>query len=101
MKARIKLDSSSDNSLLKPEMYATVNLYFNEGMNMLSIPASAIIFDRSKNFVMVFKDRYNIDTREVEVYKTLNGISYISSGLKAGEKVISQNQLLIYDALND
>jgi len=60
-----------------------------------------VIFDQSKYYVMVFKGRSDIETREVTVYKSLRDISYISAGLKPGEKVISRNQLLVYDALND
>jgi cobalt-zinc-cadmium efflux system membrane fusion protein len=50
---------------------------------------------------MVFRSKSDIDTREVHVHKFLGDIAYISSGLKTGEKVISKNQLLVYDALND
>ena len=50
---------------------------------------------------MIFKDRFNIDTREVEVYKTDEDITWITQGVKPGEVVISHNQLFIYDALND
>ena len=50
---------------------------------------------------MIFKDRANIETRLVEVYRQLGDITYISSGLAKGDKVISKNGMLIYDALND
>jgi len=50
---------------------------------------------------MVYKDRKNIETRQVEVYRTTGNRAYIQSGLSEGEKVISKNQMLIYDALND
>ena len=50
---------------------------------------------------MIFKDKYNIETREVEVYKQVDDVTYIKKGLEAGEQIISKNQLLIYDALND
>jgi|GEM_PF-9307 len=99
MKIRVKLHNAD--YALKPEMNATVTLTFEEDKQMLAVPSSAIIFDRSKHFVMIFKDRYNIETREVEAYKQLNGTAYIRSGLQEAEKVISQNQLFIYDALND
>jgi cobalt-zinc-cadmium efflux system membrane fusion protein len=99
MKVRIKLHNLG--YLLKPEMNATINLAYTEGIDMISVPSSAVIFDRSKNYVMIFKDKYNIETREVEIYKQSNNTTYISKGLKAGEKVISKNQLLIYDALNE
>jgi cobalt-zinc-cadmium efflux system membrane fusion protein len=99
MKVRIRLNNPG--YLLKPEMNASINLAYNEDKSMIAVPSSAVIFDKSKNYVMVFKDKYNIETREVEVYKQANQVTYISKGLNAGEKVISRNQLLIYDALND
>lgn len=99
LQVRIRLDN--EDMLLKPEMFATVMLRYKDGGEMPAIPSSAVIFDKGKNFVMVFRDKYNIDTREVKVSKSLNNVSYISQGLNAGDKVISRNQLLIYDALND
>jgi cobalt-zinc-cadmium efflux system membrane fusion protein len=99
MKIRIKLDNSE--LLLKPEMHATVRLFYSDGMEAESLPSKAVIFDKSKNYVMVYKDKYNVETREVEVLKTLDQVTYITKGLKKGDVVISQNQLLIYDALND
>jgi cobalt-zinc-cadmium efflux system membrane fusion protein len=99
MKVRIKLANLG--YLLKPEMNATINLAYSEGMDMIAVPSSCVIFDKSKNYVMIFKDKYNVETREVEIYKQSGRLTYISKGLKEGEKVISKNQLLIYDALND
>lgn len=99
MNARIKLENKD--FLLKPDMNASIKLSFNEKESMISVPSSAIIFDKSKNFVMIFKDRNNIETRTVEVYRQVGDITYISNGLKENEKVITTNQLFIYDALND
>jgi cobalt-zinc-cadmium efflux system membrane fusion protein len=82
-------------------MFATVTLHYNEGDKMIAVPSSSIIFDRSKSYVLVFKDKYNIQVREVEPYKTSGGLAYLSKGLNPGEQVISRNQLLIYNALND
>lgn len=99
MKVRIRLNNVGYK--LKPEMHATVSLKFNEGGEMIAIPASSVIFDRSKNWVMVFRNRSDIETREVQVYKMLHDIAYIRAGLRTDEQVISKNQLLVYDALND
>ncbi len=99
MKVRIQLNNA--NYALKPEMNASVTLKYKEGGNMIAVPSESIIFDRSKNYVMVFKDKFTIETREVEVYKQVGNITYIKKGLTDGEKIISKNQLLIYDALND
>lgn len=99
MQIRIQLQNVG--MKLKPEMHATVNLNFDEGGEMHAIPSQSIIFDRSKNWVMVFHSRSQIETRPVEVYRSLANRAYIKTGLKDGERVISKNQLLVYDALND
>ena len=99
MKIRIRL--ANPDFMLKPDMRATIKLSFLEDRSLLTVPSSAVIFDRSKNFVMVYKDRNNIETRPVEVYRQIGDVTYLSSGLKAGEKVMTANQLLVYDALND
>jgi cobalt-zinc-cadmium efflux system membrane fusion protein len=99
MKVRVKLKNSG--FLLKPDMRASIRLSFNEDKSLLSIPSEAVIFDKSRAHVMVFKDRYNIETRHIEVYRQVGDITYLTSGLQENEKVITRNQLLIYDALND
>ena len=99
MQARIKLQNPG--YLLKPDMNANIKLSFKEDKSLIAIPSNAIVFDKSKNFVMVFKDRHNIETRQVEVYSVVGDTTYIKSGLKENEKVITNNQLFIYRALNE
>ncbi|MBL7935630.1 MAG: hypothetical protein JNM51_07460 [Bacteroidia bacterium] len=50
---------------------------------------------------MVFKNKNDIETRQIKVYNQVDETIYIESGLIEGEKIISKNGLLIYDALND
>jgi membrane fusion protein, heavy metal efflux system len=99
MKVRIKL--SNADYLLKPEMRANIKLSYTEGQKMLAIPSESVIFDKSKHYVMIFKDKNNIETRQVEVFRQVGNTTYILSGLKEGEKVMTANQLLVYDELND
>jgi multidrug efflux pump subunit AcrA (membrane-fusion protein) len=95
----IRLDDGT--IILKPEMLTEIILHCDEGDAMIAIPETAVIADHSKNFVLVFKDKYNIQVREVETYTTTGDIIYISKGLDAGENVISAHQQQIYDALSD
>lgn len=99
MKVGIKLNNQA--FMLKPEMRANISLSYTEAKKMVQIPSKAIIFDKSKAFVMIFKDRNTIETRQIEVFRNVGSESYIQSGLEQGERVITANQLLIYDALND
>ena len=65
MKARIKI--SNDDLKLKPEMNCTVAVNYSENRKMLAVPSSSIIFDKSKYWVMVYKDKNNIETRKVDI----------------------------------
>lgn len=99
MNIRVVLNNSA--SLLVPESKATINVSYKENKSMLAIPASALIFDNNKNYVMVYKSKTNLETRPVEVFRQVGDIAYIASGLNEGETVITHNQLYFYDALND
>jgi membrane fusion protein, heavy metal efflux system len=99
VKARVTL--KNPNFELKPEMFANVKVNYNEPVKKLTVPSNALIFDKSRYFVMIYIADDNIETREVTVYKDNGKIAYIESGLKAGEKVMTKFQLLVYDALND
>jgi cobalt-zinc-cadmium efflux system membrane fusion protein len=82
-------------------MFCTGKLNFKENGQMIAIDKNAIIFDKNKYFVMVFHSKKNIETREVEIHTQTDKVAFISSGLAAGEKLITKNQLYVYDALND
>jgi cobalt-zinc-cadmium efflux system membrane fusion protein len=97
----VRINLSNTANLLKPEMFAQITIDFNQHKNMVSIPSEAIIFDKNKNFVVVYKNTKNITTREVQIAQTTNGKAFISSGLADGEQVMLKNQLMIYNAMNN
>lgn len=99
MKVRVRIPN--EDLKLKPEMNATIIVRYKSKDKLIAVPAASVIFDKSKEWVMVFKDRNNIETRRVHLYNQVGDIAYLKDGLKEGEKVISKNGLLIYDALND
>ena len=98
-KALIKVPNAD--VALKPEMNATVTVHYADTQKFVSVPSQAVVFDKNKYFVMVFKSKTDVETREVTIYRALDDTTYLSSGLKEGEKVIVKNNLLIYDAIND
>jgi cobalt-zinc-cadmium efflux system membrane fusion protein len=99
LKARVTL--RNENFALKPEMFANVKVRYSEPYQKVAVPASCLIFDKSKYFVMVYHSPKNIETREVEIYQENDALAYIESGLKPGERIMAKHQLLVYDALND
>ncbi|OGX85098.1 efflux RND transporter periplasmic adaptor subunit [Hymenobacter glacialis] len=99
MKVRIRLPNPGYR--LKPQMYAQVRVRHTEAQQLLAVPARCVIFDKNRHFVLVYKDRRHVQTREVELANTVGEVSYVQSGLRAGERIITRNQLLVYDQLND
>lgn len=99
VQARVKL--SNPNFIFKPEMNCIGTLQFQEKGTLPAIERSAVIFDKNKYFVLVYHSPTNIETRTVEIHSMSDDLAFVSSGLKEGEKVITKEQLYIYDALND
>jgi cobalt-zinc-cadmium efflux system membrane fusion protein len=98
MKVRISLDNPD--YLLKPQMFASVTVTNKEDRQALCIPHGALIFDHSQYYVLVYKNKSDIEIKPVSVINTIGAETYISSGLQDGDKVISSQAILIYDALN-
>ena len=100
MKVRVKVPNKDN--LLKPEMFAQITIRYNDNTNQLpSIPSQAVIFDKNRNYVIVYKDKCNVETREIEIFEVAGNTTYIKSGLKVLEKIITKYQHLVYDAIND
>jgi cobalt-zinc-cadmium efflux system membrane fusion protein len=98
MKVQIKLNN--DDYKLKPEMFAKVMVHQITDNKMLAIPSEAVIFDRNRYWVLVFNNKCDIQTRKIEKVVQNSRYTYVSTGIKSGEKVITNRQLLIYSAIN-
>ena len=96
---KIKIALPNPDMLLKPEMFTNVVITNSENQQSVSVPSRAIVFDSSKNYVVVYNDRCDMKVREVSIIKTVDDVTYIASGLKPGERVVSKNQLLLYDQI--
>ncbi|ULQ51052.1 efflux RND transporter periplasmic adaptor subunit [Flavihumibacter fluvii] len=97
MKVRIAI--KNDSLQLKPEMFANILVENKELRKIITIPSKAIVTDNGKNYVIVYHDRCSLELRQAEILKTVDGNTYISKGIAAGEKLICSNQILLYRAL--
>lgn len=99
MKIRVKL--KNENLDLKPQMFANIMIQNSKGATAVSIPFAAIISENGKNYVIVYHDKCNLQIQEVAILTTVGERTYLRSGLKGGEKIVSQNQILLYNALTE
>jgi cobalt-zinc-cadmium efflux system membrane fusion protein len=98
MKVRVVLPNPD--YLLKPEMYASITVTEKENTECLSVPSSAVIFDHSQNFVLVFHSRSEVTITPVQVISAVGEKTFIKTGVTQGEKIVSSQAILIYNALN-
>ena len=96
---RVRITLRNDSLLLKPEMFANVIITNKEARTALAIPSSAVVTDNGKNFAVVYNSNYDVKVKPIEVLKVEGPVTYLSNGLQPGEKLISQNQLLLYNSI--
>jgi cobalt-zinc-cadmium efflux system membrane fusion protein len=99
MKVRVTLDNADYR--LKPEMFANVNVTYAGKDERVTIPARAVVFDKNRNYVVAVDRHNNPIVREVSLYRTIGDKTYLTAGLSPGDRVVSRNQLLIYNALGN
>ena len=97
MKVRINLDNSE--MLLKPDMFAKVIVDNEGGEKSMCIPTAALIPQEGKNYVVVYRNDSDLKVNQVSVLKIVNEKTFISAGLSIGDKLITKNQILIFNQL--
>jgi cobalt-zinc-cadmium efflux system membrane fusion protein len=97
MQVRITIDNKS--MILKPDMFAKVIVNNTEGSKATCIPSTALVAQDGKNYVVVYNANDNMQIIEVEVLKTVGDKTYVSSGLTPGQKLITKDQLFIFNQL--
>jgi cobalt-zinc-cadmium efflux system membrane fusion protein len=97
LRARIMLNNAQ--FLLKPEMFAKIFVKSKFSQQLMAIPSNSLIDLNGKNYVVVYKSKCDMKIVEVEVNKTIGNITYLKTGLTPGDKLIVQNQLLVFQQL--
>jgi cobalt-zinc-cadmium efflux system membrane fusion protein len=99
LKVRVTLDNADYR--LKPEMFANVSVTYPGRDKRVTVPAGAVVFDKNRNFVVAVNKENQPIVREVNIYKTVGQKTFLASGLTPGDRVVTTNQLLIYNALGN
>ena len=99
MKVRIKLVNAG--GILKPQMFARVMVSNKEKTKAICVPTKALINQDGKTFVVVYRSKEDMSIAEVSVLKTVGEKTFITNGVKEGDKLIVNNELLIFQQLLD
>ncbi len=98
MKIRITL-SNADLSL-KPDMFAKVTVNTKASQQAMCIPFSSIITDDGKNYIVSYYSRDSLKVKQVDLIQVAGAKAFVNGDIKPGEKLVTKNQLLLYNALN-
>ncbi|TKK66711.1 efflux RND transporter periplasmic adaptor subunit [Ilyomonas limi] len=97
LKVRIRLDNAD--MMLKPQMFATVVVTNPLNEQALCVSTKALIQQNGKTYVVVYNNDHDMKIAEVNVLKTVGDKTYLNSGLAPGQKVITQNEIFIFQQL--
>jgi cobalt-zinc-cadmium efflux system membrane fusion protein len=87
--------------LLKPGMMATVQIAAKTTSDLPSINVNTIVFDENKNYVLVLDKLKKLRIQEVSIERRSGDNAYISSGLKAGDRIVASKTVFLYQSLKN
>ena len=91
---KARLEFPNPNLELKPGMYADIELQIRIGQK-LQIPAEAVLDSGTRKIVFVAKPDGVFEPREIQVGSKFDGRFVVSSGLQAGETIVTSGNFLI------
>ncbi len=98
MKVRITLNNADLS--LKPDMFAKVTVETKDAQQAMCIPFSSIITDDGKNYIVSYYSNDSLKVKQVDLIQVAGAKAFVNGDLKPGEKLVTKNQLLLYNALN-
>ncbi len=91
---KVRIDVDNPSYLLKPDMYGAVELQVNMGKS-LAIPQNAVIETGLRNLIFIEEGVGRFVMREVELGYLADGYYQVLSGVKEGEKIVTNSQFLL------
>jgi len=91
---KVRLEFPNPNYVLKPDMYADVQLAIDYGKQVV-VPSEAVLNSGTRQVVFVAKPGGYFEPREIKVGDQFDGQYAVLAGLKPGEKIVASGNFLI------
>lgn len=91
---KVRIEVQNDDMLLKPEMFATVEIY-TSSKAVLAVPSEAVLDSGVRQVVWVEKKSGVYEMREVKTGLRGEKFVQVLSGLRPGDKVVTSGNFLI------
>ena len=96
---RVRVTLNNKDMLLKPDMFAKVIVDNVAGNKAVCIPTESIISQDGKDYVVTYNNNSDMSIAEINILKTVGDKTYVRTDIRPGQKLIAQNQLLIFNQL--
>jgi membrane fusion protein, copper/silver efflux system len=93
--ARLRIELPNPDELLRPDMYADVEIATGSGEPVLSVPESAVMDTGSRQSVFIDKGQGRFEPRDVKLGHRGDGYVEIRQGISDGEPVVVSANFLI------
>jgi len=95
---KVRVELNNKDGLLKPDMFATIKLHIGEPRMMLAVNPKSLVFDNDEYYVIV-ENKDQFEVRQVKLALNTSEYAYLASGVKVGEIVVTEGNLLVYNEL--
>lgn len=93
--AKVRFLVANPDARLKPGMFTSMSLFLPETSGALTVPAKAVFVENSHSFAYVQTAAREFQRRQIETVTSDSDRLRVISGLKAGERVVSEGVLLL------
>lgn len=93
--AKVRVELANPDGILKPDMYASIQLISGHGASVLAVPDSAVIDSGTRQVVLVKIAEGLFEPREVKLGIRSDGYVAVAEGLSEGEHVVVRANFLI------
>jgi len=91
----VRAEVENRDGALKPMMFASFSIITGAEVTAPAIPQSAIVYDGSAARAWVAKDEETLESRPIGTRRINDGMVEVTSGLVAGEKIVTSGTLFI------
>ncbi|MDI1264105.1 MAG: efflux RND transporter periplasmic adaptor subunit [bacterium] len=93
--ARIRIELSNPEEVLRPDMYADVDIATGTDAPVVTVSSSAVIDSGERQLVLLDKGEGRFEPRAVKLGRRGGGLTEIKEGLAENDKVVSSANFLI------
>jgi multidrug efflux system membrane fusion protein len=89
----LKATLTNSDEALWPGQFVDVSLLVDTVPNITTVPQEAVLIGQNGAYLFVVRADRTVEARPIVVARSVDGTTFVSNGLAAGERVVTDNQL--------